>query len=161
MFKKFIFVFLTLVLPLACTIPTMAEEAPFTATTEWLTVAEARTLFTEALGKDCEFAVTCRTAYRLDQSTKGWIQLEALYGNVASATLLRPWEYSFDSQVFGKISENGAEWAETEFIIDPELFSHDALQELVLNEEWGEIRLNKARVEEFLSFCIESVRKNN
>ncbi|MBO5180263.1 MAG: hypothetical protein J6B87_07970 [Clostridia bacterium] len=161
MSKKFLSILLFLALVLACYVPAFAEEAPIVDTVEWLTVTEARTLFQEFLGEDCDFSVTCRTAYQLDQSLKAWIQIEAQYANVASATLLRSWEYSFDSQVFGKISENGAEWVETDFIIDPEIFPHDFNQELILNEEWGEIRLNKARVEEFLTFCLKPQAENN
>lgn len=160
MFKKFLTVVTLIALTLTCTCA-FAEEATVADTAEWLTVAEARTLFQESLGEDCDFAVTCRTAYMLDQSLKAWIQLEVQYGNVASATLIRPWEYSFDSQVFSKIAENGAEWSETDFIIDPEIFPVGTIQELVLDENWGEIRLSKTRVEEFISFCVESAQKDN
>ena len=159
MSKKFLSMLLSLVLALTC-ISAFAEEATVD-TVEWMSISEARLLFEEALGEDTTFDVTVRTAYRVDQSVKAWVQIEALYGNVASATLMRPWEYSFDSHVFGKIAENGAEWVETDFVIDPKVFPHDALQELVMDEEWGEIHLSKTRVEEFLSFCLESQTKEN
>ena len=156
MSKKFLSVALALTLALTCC--AFAEEDN---TNEWLSIAEAKVMFIEALGEDCDFAVTCRTAYMLDRSLKAWIQLEEQHGNVASATLLRPWEYSFDSQVFGILAENGAQWVETDFVIDPEVFPIGTIQELVLDENWGEIRLSKARVEEFLSFCLESQAENN
>lgn len=128
-----------------------------TKNSEWITVDEARQIFKEAIDEDCSFEVTCRTSYQIDGNRKAWLQLEAKYGNVASATGIWDIDIELPLSVLEKLEECGATREENQFVINPAIFPYDTPYEVILEDEWGEILLNQNMVVEFLEFCLESI----
>lgn len=154
MFKKFVLILMAFILTLTC----CAAFAEDSSTSEWISVAEARAMFQEALGDECTFDVTCRSSYRIDNTTKAWLQIEAVYGDYSSATSLWNKDIMMSLSIFDMLEEHGAMWKNNGFVINPEVFPYNTPNELVFEAEWGMVYLSKARVDDFLAFCTSSVQ---
>lgn len=150
-FAKLAALLLTLALTLTYTCA-FAEES----LTEWLTLEEVQELYTEAIGNDT-FKVTIRSSYWWEDTTDGWYQFEASYGNTSIGMNI-PGEYILPSdEVIALFEAHGAFLMDTgRFIINPEIFPWEAPDGFVLDSSWGEILIEKNMALEFIGHCTES-----
>lgn len=159
MFKKVVLPLIALILTLTC-VPAMAEEVTANETTEWITLAEAKVIFAEAIGEDT-FELTLRSWYWVDKSTDAWLQFEGRYGSICIGMNDVHNDVRLSAEVISKLEDLGAKLDEDsiDFTISPDIFPWQIPNEIVLTEEWGEILLEKAMLEEFILRCAEPVHR--